>query len=233
MSKIHWSHAERLLLRDEMTRLLLRGHKQGDTALLRDAQMIFPAERRRKIQGAVMSGMRGWIEDAKGLALERMDSATPEPQSTPPAAPAPTQPDSASLAKILASLVEVLSDEIAQKVAEKLALRQECKLPTPVQAQAAAAERPNRPGVLIVGLLDGQAAAIMQVFPELNITHLTADEAVRREPVRRAHVVLMTKFINHSVQDKYRAAPRLHYCNGGVSALSATLTQILKSETQQ
>lgn len=230
MSKIHWSHAERLKLRDEMTRLLAGGYKYGDTALLRDAQLALPEWRRRKIEGSVLSSMRPWVDEAKNQVGRDKPQA---PQPTSPAAPAPTQPDSPSLAGILAALIESLSDEVARKVIAQLELRQHCKLPTPIQEQIAAAERPNRPGVLIVGLLDGQAAAVIQVFPELNITHLTADEALRREPLNRAHVVLMTKFIDHAVQDKYRRAPRLHYCNGGVSALSATLHQILTEESKQ
>jgi hypothetical protein len=37
---------------------------------------------------------------------------------------------------------------------------------------------------------------------------------------------LMTKFINHSVQGKYRHAPNLRFCNGGITDLSIVLKGI-------
>jgi len=43
----------------------------------------------------------------------------------------------------------------------------------------------------------------------------------------RAHTVLMTKFINHSVQDKYRKAPKLHFVNGGMGELGEVLDSIV------
>ena len=41
----------------------------------------------------------------------------------------------------------------------------------------------------------------------------------------------MTKFINHSVQGKYRKHPNLHYVNGGVSDLKTILHGIFRKET--
>jgi hypothetical protein len=40
------------------------------------------------------------------------------------------------------------------------------------------------------------------------------------------HTILMTKFINHSVQERYRKAQNLRLCNGGVSELSVILKSI-------
>jgi hypothetical protein len=55
---------------------------------------------------------------------------------------------------------------------------------------------------------------------------MTGEEGLTRPQLLRAHTVLMTKFINHSVQGKYRKAPRLHFCNGGVTELRRVLEDI-------
>jgi len=87
-------------------------------------------------------------------------------------------------------------------------------------------QRAPRPGVLIIGLLGAQVTETIAAFPHLDITHMTGEEGLTRPALLRAHTVLMTKFINHSVQGKYRKAPNLHFCNGGVSELRRMLSEI-------
>ena len=57
---------------------------------------------------------------------------------------------------------------------------------------------------------------------------MTGEEAVSRHRFNADHTILMTKFINHSAQAKYRTAPNLHYCNGGVSDLTTLMHIIMK-----
>jgi hypothetical protein len=61
---------------------------------------------------------------------------------------------------------------------------------------------------------------------KLDLYFFTAEDAVNRPKILRAHTVLMTKFISHAVQDKYRKAPKLHYCNGSVAVLVGMLEKI-------
>jgi len=88
---------------------------------------------------------------------------------------------------------------------------------------------PRKPTVLIIGLNGTQMARVSDSYLDVKFTFMTAEEAVSRNRANADHTILMTKFINHSAQNKYRQAPNLHYCNGGVSDLSTTLYMIQKA----
>jgi hypothetical protein len=87
---------------------------------------------------------------------------------------------------------------------------------------------PRKPSVLVVGLNGCQMSAVTNKYPDIKFTFMTAEEALSRNRFNADHTMLMTKFINHSVQNKYRQVPNLHYCNGGVSDLS-TLMHVVKT----
>jgi hypothetical protein len=84
-----------------------------------------------------------------------------------------------------------------------------------------------KPGVLVIGLLASQAYAVISTWgTRLDLTFMTPEDAVHRPKLVRAHTILMTKFINHSVQDKYRKAAKLHFVNGGMGELGEVLDSI-------
>jgi hypothetical protein len=89
--------------------------------------------------------------------------------------------------------------------------------------------KPRKPTTLIIGLNGCQMSSVSEKYPEVRFTFMTAEEALGRNKANADHTVLMTKFINHSVQNKYRKVPNLHYCNGGVSDLS-TLMHVIQKE---
>ena len=89
----------------------------------------------------------------------------------------------------------------------------------------------NLPTVTIIGLNGQQIDAIKSSYPKAMYCFMTAEEAKTRPVQFNDHVILMTKFINHSVQTKYRKHPNLHYCNGGVSDLKHQLQIIFHKET--
>jgi hypothetical protein len=60
----------------------------------------------------------------------------------------------------------------------------------------------------------------------LDIDYLDSDEAARRAPSQRAHVVMMTRFVSHVVQERWRKYGVLHYCNGGLTALETILDSL-------
>jgi hypothetical protein len=86
-----------------------------------------------------------------------------------------------------------------------------------------------RPGVLVIGLIPAQAHYVSNLLAsKLDLYFFTAEDAVHRPKIVRAHTVLMTKFISHAVQDKYRKSPKLHFCNGSVAVLVGLLEKIYK-----
>ena len=60
----------------------------------------------------------------------------------------------------------------------------------------------------------------------LDIDYLDSDEAARRKPSARAHIVMMTRFVSHRVQESWRDQGRFHYCNGGLTALEGILDSL-------
>lgn len=244
--RIRWSPEEREALLAEMTAKLREplGAQMSDVDLLRAAQLKLPADRRRKMIGATVSNLRALVK----LARNHAKAPVAPPAAAEPPAPSPTPSEPAPQAEralpaglggLFEALIDAVADRIILRVLDALprvSITQESMSDWAARRlnERAAAEalrnydRPARPGVLIIGLLNAQADTITRMHPELDITTLAADEAVTREPIRRAHTVLMTKFINHSVQEKYRKAPRLHFCNGGVTELDAILQQLTK-----
>ena len=91
--------------------------------------------------------------------------------------------------------------------------------------------KPRRPTVLIVGLNGAQMEAIKSYKPDIDYTFVGTEQALSMRALQRDHTILMTKFINHSVQGKYRKHPNLHFVNGGVSDLKSTLHVIFQKET--
>jgi len=218
MTKIFWSKDELAALEQEMIVLLRKNPLLRKEQVIEEAQKIFPTNRRRKIYGSMIYRFQDMV------AAARKKAAT-EPQSSPlpPPAQPSVQPD------LLRAILEPLLELLADKVAERIQIRAAEANQTIIKKhnpQMQSAERTAKTGVLIVGLLNQQAQTIINLFQNLEITCLTVEEALKREALRRSHTILMTKFINHSVQDKYRKTQNLLLCNGGVSELSAILKSI-------
>ena len=218
MTKIFWSKDELAALEQEMIVLLRKNPLLRKEQVIEEAQKVFPTNRRRKIYGSMVYRFQDMVAAAR-------KKATTEPQSSPlpPPAQPPVQPD------LLRAILEPLLELLADKVAERIQIRAAEANQTIIKKhnpQMQSAERTAKTGVLIVGLLNQQAQTIINLFQNLEITCLTVEEALKREALRRSNTILMTKFINHSVQDKYRKAQNLLLCNGGVSELSAILKNI-------
>lgn len=104
----------------------------------------------------------------------------------------------------------------------------------PAEAKANLRERTSvtgatgecKPGVLVIGTLSHYAAKVAESHPNLDIVCVEAREGERRPYILRAHTILMTKFITHGVQYKYRKATNLKFCNGGMTELHDMLKKI-------
>lgn len=228
MTKIFWTQDEQDAIYAEMVRQLTANPLLRKEQVLEAAQLVLPKDRRRKLHNSAVYRWRDMIDKARAAART---APTPEPTPAPAAEPAQPKPQPDLLRAILDPLIEALADRIVERIELKAAdfgpgVQQAYSLRLKHDPAPPPSDRVARTGVLIVGLLNQQAATIISHFPHLEITCLTTEEALKREPLRRSHTLLMTKFINHSVQDKYRKAPNLLLCNGGVSELSAMLKNI-------
>jgi hypothetical protein len=124
---------------------------------------------------------------------------------------------------------------LADKLAERLAAR--LNAPAPAAAPPTTRHNPAPPPttpaapprttVLVVGLLGAQCHQIKNSFAHrLEITCLTSEEANSRPTLHKDHTILMTKFLSHSAQTKYRKSSNLWMCNGGTSELGAILKSL-------
>lgn len=229
MTKIFWTPDEQAALYAEMVRQFKAEPLLRKEQVLEAAQLVLPKERRRKMHSSAVYRWRDLIDKARAAA--RAESKVKQPMLEPPASAAPPAPQPDLLRAILEPLLEALAEKIVERIELKAAdfgggVQQAYALRLKHDPSPPPNERVARTGVLVIGLLNQQAQTIINLFPQLEITCLTTEEALKREPLRRSHTVLMTKFINHSVQDKYRKAETLHLCNGGVSELSAILKNI-------
>lgn len=187
------------------------------------------------------------IEAARrnGLAIAKKRDETRktliEQLAIPAPPPAPERKEGAT--ERLAGIFEQLLDVLADKIAERL------KAPMPREELVGHIERQfdaeyvkrarhnpepvsqprqGRPGVLILGLLNQTGEQLRREYSDrFDIGWMDTDDASKRSPHPMAHIILMTKFINHSVQERWRKrAGVLHFCNGGVSELRQIIDKL-------
>jgi hypothetical protein len=237
-AKIFWTTEERSKLSEEMVKLFKLDLNLARRRALGGAQLVLPQSRRRHVTDQIAFTQRLLIEAARNRARGTVH-ATPVPVVSAPPVPQPLQElVKSELGSALEHLIDLVVDRVLARVQSRLTTDKASAGPTVPTYDAAAAranaalrnapspQRAPRPGVLIIGLLGAQVTETIAAFPHLDITHMTGEEGLTRPALLRAHTVLMTKFINHSVQGKYRKAPNLHFCNGGVSELRRMLSEI-------
>lgn len=72
---------------------------------------------------------------------------------------------------------------------------------------------------------------LVQDFPTLDITCYDSDEARTKVVIRRAHTFLLTRFLSHQVDDRFRkSSPNLHRLTGGYSELRQELCNLVALE---
>ena len=182
------------------------------------------------------------IEAARrnGLAIAKKRDETRktlvEQLAIPAPPPAPERKEGATerLAGIFEQLLDVLADKIADRVAERWADQMFANTPQIMvnrpkhNPEPVSQPRQGRPGVLILGLLNQTGEQLRREYSDrFDIGWMDTDDASKRSPHPMAHIILMTKFINHSVQERWRKrAGVLHFCNGGVSELRQIIDKI-------
>lgn len=229
-TRIVWSNEEKAAHYERMVLLFKGKPNLGSKDAFREAQDALPYERHRKVTD-------GTIFTHKALLLKARDEAKrnpiPEPELEPVSAPAPEPVN--PLLKIFDDLLDVLADRIAERLRPQMTfteVKEQVNAQFDTQFKRYKAEvtppKPRMPSVLIVGLNGCQMSVVTSKYRDVKFTFMTAEEAVSRNKANADHTILMTKFINHSVQNKYRQVPNLHYCNGGVSDLTTMMHMIQK-----
>jgi hypothetical protein len=217
------AHYERLVL-------LFKGNPTLDSKnAFREAQDAIRYERHRKVTDGTVFTHKAMIAKARTEAKR-----DPIPQPVETAAPVAAEPAN-PLFKIFDDLLDLLADRIAERLRPQMTfteVKEQVNAEFDTQFKRYKAEvtppKPRLPSVLIIGLNGCQMTSVSKSYPEIRFTFMTGEEAVSRNRFNADHTILMTKFINHSVQNKYRQVPNLHYCNGGVSDLSTLLYVVKK-----
>jgi hypothetical protein len=245
--RIVWTKEEKRALRDCMIDICYVTPMMSNKGLLQNAQEeVIPYERRAKITDQKVFTYKNMINEARAKAEEHRSKVNkPKPVAVPTPEP---MPEPVKKLDTLGEVFELFIDALADRIMDKLAARQPVEEPAPkVEQMQPILERgwldahlekltirkppvKKRPTVLVVGLNGCQMETIKTYKPDLDYTFVTAEQAVSHYTFNKDHTILMTKFINHSVQAKYRKHPNLHYCNGGVSELKHMLQVIFHKE---
>lgn len=238
MSRIVWSLIEKGAVSARLVDVFRQHPNATRKEALRQAQEILHSSRWVIVTDQRVFNYKDRIEIARQKALQESKKkpseavVVPAPILAPTPAPERRETPKGRLADILELLLDVVAESVAAKVNRKI---------LEAIPEAPVAHRPKhdpqpiphatgkaKPGVLVIGLLASQAYAVISTWgTRLDLTFMTPEDAVHRSKLVRAHTVLMTKFINHSVQDKYRKAPKLHFVNGGMGELSEVLDSIV------
>jgi hypothetical protein len=235
MKRVVWTDAEKKAIFARMEEYF-RSHPNGlRKDALREAQSVLDSSRWIVVTDQRVFNYKDRIEIARanarkknaGKALEApaaIQAPTPEPERRE----TPTE----RLAAIFEQLLDVLADKVAERMADRMRVEVETRTTTTSETQHRPRHNPLpvsqprqlRPGVLILGLLPQTGEVLRREFAHrLDIQWYDSDDASKRNVHPMAHVVLMTKFINLSIQERWRKAGALHYCNGGQGELRQIL----------
>ena len=237
-TRIHWTDEERRIVFNRMVEIYAEGRSSSRENILIKAQTSLPLGRRRKVYPAMLSNLKSWMESAKSESYtqSRDRKLTEVAVAAKVEAPAP-QPVELGISELLEKLFDQLAQRVATEVmsgiSEQLsALQKTHQDPRPVIVNQTApggwpqTSKSRRKRVTIIGLRGQQMSVIKQKYQDIDFTFLDVDDAVGRIPCEAGWTIMMTKFINHSVYAKYRNAPNMRHCNGGISDLSSIIQSI-------
>lgn len=251
MTRLVWTNFEKTMVFDSMVQCFVDHPGMSGKQALLSAQQVLPYERRGRITDQRVFSYKDRINEAREHA-KKIRSKQETVVAAAPVAPA-SAPEPLSMGQLFEQLVDAVAQRVTDRVLARLSERTDA-LPRATLDEAfgdpldqldkvfdslyprrkrepLAASQPVLPTVTIIGLNGQQVDAIKSSCPNAIYCFMTAEEAKTRPAQHNDHVILMTKFINHAVQTKYRKHPNLHYCNGGVSDLKHQLQIIFHKET--
>lgn len=237
-TRIHWTDEERRIVYNRMVEIYAEGRSSSRENILIKAQTSLPLGRRRKVYPAMLANLKSWMESAKAESYTqaRDRKLTEVAVAAKVEAPAP-QPVELGISELLEKLFDQLAQRVATEVmsgiSEQLsALQKTHQDPRPVIVNQTPpggwpqTPKSRRKRITIIGLRGQQMSVIKQKYQDIDFTFLDVDDAVGRIPCEAGWTIMMTKFINHSVYAKYRNAPNMRHCNGGISDLSSIIQSI-------
>jgi len=227
-TRIVWSTEEKAAHYERLVSLFKSNPGLNSKVAFREAQDVIAYDRHRKITDGTVFTHKVMLQKARAEAKQRL---APQPVAPGPVAAEPANP----LLKIFDDLLDLLADRIAERLRPQMTfteVKEQVNAEFDTQFKRYKAEvtppKPRMPSVLIIGLNGCQMSVVTSKYADIKFTFMTGEEAVSRNRLNADHTILMTKFINHSAQGKYRTAPNLHYCNGGVTDLSTLMHVIQK-----
>lgn len=242
MARIVWSKSERETVNHRLFELYCIKRDLPRKYALSMAQEALPIERRVVVTDQRVFNYKMALEQAQTQAVRFNSRArTEKPEKPPePAAPINIPPPATEarrdptggLAEVLQALLDAIADRVADRVAERVALQLPEHVPQRVPPavivpQSDVGSGRARPGVWLLGVQSAMGHHLREKYRErLDIDHLDSDEAARRSPSPRAHIVMMTRFVSHSVQERWKKSGRFHHCNGGLTALEGILDSL-------
>ena len=237
MSRVVWTNDEKKAIFARMEEYF-RMHPNGlRKDALREAQSVLNSSRWIVVTDQRVFNYKDRIEIARANARKKIEKPVeaPAPILTPPPEPERKETPTERLAGMFEQLLDILADKVADRLADRMADIPARRFEPGVSLtehrprhnpEPVSQPRQFRPGVLVLGLLPQTGEQMRREFGHrLDIQWYDSDDATKRNVHPMANVVLMTKFINHSIQERWRKAGVLHYCNGG----SSELRQILAS----
>jgi hypothetical protein len=241
MKRIRWDVQERTAIYNRLVELYSEGKFSSRDNILRAAQSVLPPERRRKIYPVMLYKLKDWMESAR---IESYNAARDRKLTQVAAASKPTPVEEPSLSDLLDKLVDQLAKRVATEVmlnvSQYLSAPQKVKPNDTFQREQPVAEvspidttskpaKSKRMRVTVIGLKGQQMSAVERKHPDIDFTFMDTEEAKSRSAVEGECTILMTRFINHAAYKKYRQAPNMKHCNGGVSDLSTIIYAIRNS----
>jgi hypothetical protein len=241
MTRIVWTNFEKQLVSDSMVHFLVDQPTMTNKQVFASAQQALPYERRGKVTDQRVFSHKARINEAR-VAADKISADRKKVVAAKP--PEPT-PEPVKKLDTLGEVFELFIDALADRIIDKMiAAKQQVELQemsTPDALDKAfdrlyplwkkSPAKAKRPTALVIGLNGAQMECIKLSRPEVDFTFVSAEQALSHSTLNKDHTFLMTKFINHSVQGKYRKHPNLHYVNGGVSDLKTILHGIFRKET--
>ena len=243
--RIVWTKDEKRALRGCMIDICYVTPMISNKGLFKAAQEeVIPYERRAKVTDQKVFTYKALINEARMEAEKHRQSVVKKPVE-PPKEPEPSVRKLDTLGEVFEMFIDAVADRIMDKMiaakqqVEKIEVKSEEPMglgrgwldeleKLSIRSKEAKVRRPT---ALIVGLNGHQMECIKQTRPEVDFTFVTAEQALSHYTFNKDHTFLMTRFINHSVQNKYRKHPNLHYCNGSVSELKTLLHGIFNRQS--
>lgn len=254
-TRIHWTDEERRIVYNRMVEIYAEGRSSSRENILIKAQTSLPLGRRRKVYPAMLANLKSWMESAKAESYTqaRDRKLTEVAVAAKIEAPAPQSVElgvSELLEKLFDQLAQRVATEVMSGISEQLSALQKTHQNNPpivnkttqrfqpavasyngeVTNQTAPKPWPpatkRRKRITIIGLRGQQMSVVLQKYKDMDFTFLDVDDAAGRTPCEADWTIMMTKFINHSVYAKYRNAPNMRHCNGGISDLSSIIQSI-------